>query len=289
MSLEVVLLTSEGAWQRALAHRIAGVPDVRLRGVVVQRIAGTNSSAWIRKNLRRQPLQVASKIVQRLLFQKPLRQIDEEALRVFGSGGQMKEWPNVPLLEVDDINGAECVSWLRDITPDVIAVSGTKIVRSPIFALAPARGLLNLHTGISPFYKGGPNCTLWCLARREPQFVGATLHSLDAGIDTGAIFLTEQVHVEERDTHASLVCKAVALGHDQYARVLEATARGEVLAGVAQGEIGSGRTFYTREWNVLQLARAVGFARSGQLARWVRAGRPGAGEVRLVNVLEKKV
>lgn len=286
--LKVVLLISEGAWQRALAHRVGEVPGVRLGGIVIQHIASTSSASWVRRNLRRQPLQVASKVAQRLFFRSALQQIDNEAVKVFGLDGQVRAWPEVPMLEVDDINGAECVAWVRGLEPDVIAVSGTKIVKAPIFAIAPPRGLLNLHTGISPFYKGGPNCTLWCLAKGEPQFIGATLHVLDEGIDTGGILVTAQARVEEGDSAASLVCKAVALGHDLYARVLEAMARGQVLVATPQRELGEGRTYYTREWNVVQLARALRFVRSGRLSRWVRSGRCGLESVRLVDALEPK-
>ena len=285
--MKVVLLLSEGPWQRALAHRIAGVPGVRLSGLVIQHIASTSSAAWAKKALRRQPLQLASKVLQRLLFRRDLQRIDDEAVRTFGRAGQVLPWPGVPTLEVDDINGSECVQWVREKEPDLIAVSGTKIVKAPIFDIAPPRGLLNLHTGISPFYKGGPNCTLWCLAQGEPQFIGATLHTLDPGIDTGSIFITQQVEIEEDDTAATLVCKAVALGHDLYERVLSAMARGQVLEAVPQRDLGEGRTFYTREWNVLHLARALRFVRSGRLASWVRAGRPAKDTVRLVDVLEK--
>ncbi len=287
-SLKVVLLLSEGVWQRALAHRLATVPGVRLSGIVIQHSASTKSPEWIRKNLKTQRGQVASKIAQRLFFGRALQDIEDRALQVFGRGGEPLPWPRVPTLEVSDINGEECVRFLRDLASDVIAISGTKIIKAPIFKIAPRRGLLNLHTGISPFYKGGPNCTLWCLANSEPQFIGSTLHVLDEGIDTGNLLITAQVRIEEADTAASLVCKSVALGHDLYARVLGAMAKGVELKAIPQSEIGTGRTYYTREWNVVQLVRALRFVGQGRLKRWVQEGRPGLSDVRLVNVLEGK-
>ena len=169
--LSVILLLSEGPWQRALAHRIASVPGVRIVGIVLQHIPGTSSLAWIRKNLRRQPVQVASKVTQRLFFRSALQRIDSAAIEVFGEHGQPRAWPDVPLLEVSDINAPDSVAWMRARQPGLICVSGTRMIKQPIFDLAPAHGLLNLHTGISPFYKGGPNCTLWL-----PRRGGAAVH-----------------------------------------------------------------------------------------------------------------
>ncbi len=287
-SLKVVLLLSEGVWQHALAHRLANVPGVRLSGIVIQHRASTESPEWLRANLKSQRGQAASKIAQRLFFRGALQGIEERAMQVFGRAGQPLPWPRVPTLEVSDINGGECVAFVRGLAPDAIAVSGTETIKEPIFQLAPPRGLLNLHTGIAPFYKGGPNCTLWCLANGEPQFIGASLHVLDEGAGAGGLLVTAQARIEESDTAASLVCKSVSLGHEMYVRVLAAMAKGAEIKAVPQSELGPGRTYHAREWSVARLVSALRFVGQGKLRRWVQAGRPGAKDVRLVNALEGK-
>ena len=61
---------------------------------------------------------------------------------------------------------------------------------------------------------------------------------------------------------------------------------GRTLKPVCQAEIGQGRTYLTREWNVLHLARAVRFVESGALARWVLSGKPGMSRVRLIDAVD---
>lgn len=283
--VRVALLTSDSPCQRALAQRIATVPGVTLAGLVVQEIQSTMRMAWVKRAVTKDSRLLANKALQRLFYGRVLRQIPVEEVRHFGGGGVPLPWPDTRLVRVKYINGKSAVEALLQIRPDLIAVSGTRLVKEPIFALNPPRGLVNLHTGISPFYKGGPTCTLWCLANHEPQFIGSTVHVLDLGIDSGDILLTAQTPVEAGDSLETLMWKTVALGHDLYTAVLEALACGLPLQAVPQGQVGKGRTYMTREWTVFRLARAVRYIRSGGLQQWVAAGRAGLDAVRLVDAI----
>lgn len=282
--MRVVLLTSDYTWHRALASRLASIPGVTLAGVIVQGIPSTMNLRWIRRAIVKQPLMLASKVLQSLFYSRVLSEISREEMRRFARHGAPLSWPAVPITQVRDINGEEAVTTIRAFKPELIAVSGTRLIKEPIFELKPLLGLINLHSGISPYYKGGPNCTLWCLANHEPQFIGSTVHALTLGIDSGPILMSAQTAVNADDTLAGLVCKAVATGHDLYVETIKAFADGRKIEFVTQDEIGNGRTYLTREWNVLQLARAVRYVRSGQLARWVESGRPGGEKVKLVNM-----
>lgn len=281
--MRVVLLTSDYAWHRALANRLMSIPGVILAGVIVQEIPSSMSLRWVRRAVIKQPLSLASKVLQRLFYSGVFAEIDREEIRQFGRHGTPLPWPTVQITRVRDINAQQAVTRIKALEPDLIAVSGTKLIKEPIFDLKPPSGLVNLHSGISPYYKGGPNCTLWCLANQEPQFIGSTVHVLTMGIDSGPILMSAQAHIAADDTLARLVCKAVATGHDLCMQTVQAMADGRQIESVPQDEIGKGRTYLMREWNVLQLARAARYVRSGQLARWVESGRPGMEKVKVVN------
>ena len=217
--LRVVLLTSDSPWQRSLAKRLAEDDALSLVGVVVQSMQGNMRWTWIGRALRRQPVRLAKKIIMRLVLRRVVDEIAATELAWFGESGKALEWPGVPLLRVEDINGREVVHFLEGLRPDVGAVSGTRMIKDPIFAVRPPDLLLNLHTGLSPYYKGGPNCTLWALSRQEPNLVGATIHVLDPGIDSGDILLTEFTPLEASDTLGNAVFRTVSHGHDMYVRV----------------------------------------------------------------------
>jgi hypothetical protein len=279
--MKVTLLTSDSPAQRALAHRIHDEPELDLAGIVVQEVLGTRRWDWIRDTGLRHPTRLLSKVLQRTVLARPLGEILAAEAERFGHD---RPWPPVPLVEVTDVNGAEAVAFVQSTAADVIAVSGTKIVRAPIFAVAPARGLLNLHTGISPYVKGGPNCTLWCLAKGEPQLIGATIHVLDPGIDSGPIVTTAQLDIAGDETPGQLVAGTTALGHDLYVAALRELARHGTLRSVPQATLGEGTTYFTRQWNVVELGRALRFVRGGRLRRWVADGRPAPEPPRLVEL-----
>ena len=74
-----------------------------------------------------------------------------------------------------------------DIPPCDYAVNGGvgAILRRPVLS-HPRTGFLNAHPGLLPEYRGvDPVC--WALHRGDP--LGATVHLMDEGIDTGPILL----------------------------------------------------------------------------------------------------
>jgi hypothetical protein len=77
------------------------------------------------------------------------------------------------------------VAAMRALAPDVVLVFGTEILRHEVIA-SFGGNLINLHLGLSPYYRGS-GTNFWPLVNREPEYVGATIHYLDAGIDSGPI------------------------------------------------------------------------------------------------------
>jgi len=83
-------------------------------------------------------------------------------------------------------NSADGLATLRAVAPDVIvSIRYRRILRDAAIAV-PRHGVLNLHSGILPDYKG-VMATFWAMLHREAQ-IGATLHRIvDSGIDTGPV------------------------------------------------------------------------------------------------------
>jgi folate-dependent phosphoribosylglycinamide formyltransferase PurN len=81
--------------------------------------------------------------------------------------------------------------------PDVVLVFGTGILREPLLSAFAGR-IINIHLGLSPYYRGA-GTNFWPLVNREPEYVGATIHYLDAGIDTGPIIAHARPLIERGD------------------------------------------------------------------------------------------
>ena len=107
------------------------------------------------------------------------------------------------------INDQEYVNFIKERNPDVILVMGTCLLSREIMKLAPY--VINLHTGLSPYYRGG-NTNLWPFINLEYGFFGVTIHHLSSGIDSGDIIYTKRLQVSRLDNFFSINSKSIVLG-----------------------------------------------------------------------------
>jgi methionyl-tRNA formyltransferase len=127
--------------------------------------------------------------------------------------------------------------------PDIIAVFGTGLIRGPLLS-AGRLGVINLHGGLSPRYRGS-DCTFWALYNREFDQIGCTLHFIDPGIDTGDLIAHISPEVTESDDESKLFWRAVRDSAAVYAECLERLECGEAL-GQKQREKGNLYLFKSR-------------------------------------------
>ena len=71
---------------------------------------------------------------------------------------------------------------------DVILVFGASFIRGALAEALVDRRAVNIHMGVSPFYRGTAT-NFWALHDRLPDYVGATVHLLGSGLDSGPMLL----------------------------------------------------------------------------------------------------
>jgi hypothetical protein len=122
---------------------------------------------------------------------------------------------------VSTVNGPDAVATIESMRPDVIIQAGAGILRPQIFNLARI-ACLNMHHGIAPLIRG-MNSIYWGLWENQPQWIGSTIHKIDAGIDTGDVLAYAPVRPRHPgEGFAPLFVRATEQGID---RMLEALAR----------------------------------------------------------------
>jgi methionyl-tRNA formyltransferase len=159
---------------------------------------------------------------------------DEEAKFFFGNDKPALARPEL-VVEVPHINHAEVGALADRLRPDVIAVFGTGLIRGPLLA-AGRLGIINLHGGLSPRYRGS-DCTFWAMYNGELDQIGCTLHFINPGIDTGDLIAHICPEVTEDDDESTLFWRGVLDSADTYANCLDRLERGETL-GQKQQEKG---------------------------------------------------
>ncbi|WP_462170079.1 formyl transferase [Pseudoalteromonas xiamenensis] len=116
------------------------------------------------------------------LIEKLPHQI-EQRFRTFS---QLATKCHCVLKTVNNINDTESLAALQALNPDLIlSIRYGCILKEQAIAI-PNHGILNLHSGILPQYRG-VMATFWSMKNSE-TLIGTTLHRIsDASIDTGEI------------------------------------------------------------------------------------------------------
>lgn len=247
--MKLLFFASPQGNQRALAHKIARhVPIAAIVTVTPRR-------SWTKKpSLPKRVRALASRVLS-FPVGLPLRRAWFGMLAHYDR--LYPDFPGPPL-EVADINSDEVLALVEREQPDLVIVSGTNLLKPPLIeAIGRTGKVVNLHTGISPYIKGGPNCTNWCLALRRFDLIGNTVMWLDAGIDSGAIIATERTPLTGRESLTQLHIAVMEHAHALYLRCIRLFAEGKALPSVRQDDLGAGRLFLTRHWTTLPMAKAV--------------------------------
>jgi methionyl-tRNA formyltransferase len=106
---------------------------------------------------------------------------------------------------------------------------------------------INLHSGLSPYYRGTWSYG-WPIVNNEPEYIGATVHHVDPGIDTGDVIYQTRPVLDETDDLNTIFLKVVAEGIELVADAIEGmTARGGVESWRQPKE--AGRLYLSRDPN----------------------------------------
>ena len=67
---------------------------------------------------------------------------------------------------------------------DVYVVFGSSFIKGDLCDFLSENSALNIHVGTSPYYRGS-SCNFWAMYDGNPDYVGATIHQLTKGLDSG--------------------------------------------------------------------------------------------------------
>ncbi len=257
----IILLCGNAPNQRALANKIAKAYS--LKGIVIE----TNLS---KKKIKFK--QYVHKIASRLFLNK----LNSAWNFMMGKYRQeYPEWPSCEILNTNNINSKEVLDFCKNSNADLYMVSGTRIIKKELLTLSPKLGIINLHTGLSPYVKGGPNCTNWCLSTSDFHLIGNTVMWLDEGIDTGNLIKTDFVSFTGDEDLNGIHWKVIEHAHTIYLQTV-----GLIIdhkknkPGIVQSTIEEGKTYYNNMWNFKEQFKAIQnlktfrkFVKSGEMEK----------------------
>lgn len=151
----------------------------------------------------------------------------------------------VAAVPAGEINLPEWTDRMQAADVEMIAVYGSSILREPWLAAFPQR-MVNMHLGLSPYYRGAAT-NFWPLYYAEPEYVGATIHVIDPGVDSGPILRHARPWIYPDDSAHSIGNQAIRAGAAALSRTLFEYATGQI-APVPQWDVPTSRYFRNRDF-----------------------------------------
>jgi len=91
---------------------------------------------------------------------------------------------------------------------DVYVVFGASYIKGWLIDVLVEHRAINIHMGLSPYYRGS-SCNFWALYDNNPSYVGATIHLLSKGLDSGDMLLHCVPKLQSKDTPFDFTMRSV--------------------------------------------------------------------------------
>jgi folate-dependent phosphoribosylglycinamide formyltransferase PurN len=236
--MKIVLLCDAQHNQVALANKIA--ERFSLGGIVVESRAGKIKS-----------IRTFSGLIEGILNKTVFNSLRKAWFGMLDHYKTLYDsFPATAIKTVSDINDDATIDFINLIKPDLLMVSGTSLLRKKILSIPVTRGIINLHTGLSPYIKGGPNCTNWCIATGQWHLIGNSVMWIDAGIDSGDLICTSLTTFTGMENLLEIHIKVMDHAHQIYLDTVKKI-RDDFnnCPRVKQSGIASGVVYYNKQWN----------------------------------------
>ena len=153
--------------------------------------------------------------------------LSNEEIKYFGDLRSWNPQCQIVVCEKGEINTAPIEDKIRRSNPDICFVFGTSILKKNIFEI-PKFGCINIHTGLTQHYRG-VDSAFWSIFEENLDGLVATIHSINAGIDTGNVIYQSIPRIEKDDTYMSLFLKSCHAGFEEVLKNSEDLVSGNYL------------------------------------------------------------
>ena len=122
------------------------------------------------------------------IMKKYFKNVVNAQSKMFGNSHINGKNKNIHLfpLQSGDLNKCSTDTLSNFLKSDVYVVFGSSYIKGDLVDFLIKNKALNIHIGVSPYYRG-TDCNFWALFDDNPHIVGATIHLLSKGLDSGAI------------------------------------------------------------------------------------------------------
>ena len=208
---KAIILATEGITTNLLYHTLSNHFDT------VEVMLESKVSKWTFIKTRLKKLGIIEVLGQVLFMRliqpkliKASQQRQEKIIQSHGRNGT--EIPKEDLTFIQSVNDHITLELIKQANAGYIFVNGTRIISKRAIE-SIGLPLINIHTGITPAYRG-VHGGYWALFNKEPHLFGTTLHLIDQGIDSGQIISQKVGSITTEDSFATYPIIQYCIGLD---------------------------------------------------------------------------
>ena len=167
--MKITLFTSSEARHIALAEALADVADELCVCTEVRTFFSGEVDDFFQKSD---------------IMAKYFSHVNRAQETVFGHPRPFPKKAHVMAMKLGDLTKVP-TEWLGPfLDSDLFVVFGASFIRNPLISFLVKKRAINIHMGISPLYRGN-SCNFWAAYDGRADLIGATIHELTAGLDSG--------------------------------------------------------------------------------------------------------
>ena len=149
---------------------------------------------------------------------------------------------HIPVWQTRDVNAAETIEFLRSCEPELlVSAYFSQILKSEILQV-PGLGVLNIHPGWLPAYRGAM-AYFWVLHNRSDRG-GVSVHWIDEGIDTGELLEQRGFKIAEKATQETVLAMTAVIGSRLLGRVIRRLQQGRSPIGHVRSDDSGEADYY---------------------------------------------
>jgi hypothetical protein len=137
---------------------------------------------------------------------------------VFGPGSFCPRQVRQRAIRIGDLNLLEFSDLGPALDSDIFVVFGSSYIKGKLADFLVEHRAYNIHMGVSPYYRGS-STNFWALYDCRPEYVGATIHLLTSGLDSGPMLFHALPPAEAMEPFL-LGMRAVRSAHNGLVRAL---------------------------------------------------------------------
>ena len=241
----VVLYSAGHVGSATILNRLLDAPEFEVVGIVKSQSVPFSRKGL--KRLRRHLRKVGWRFGWLMFWQQLMQAVGFLLGGLLPSKRRLKPaWKlardrNIPLFDCDNVNHDDTLRFIKSFDPELLVSAYFNQILKPKAIRIPRVGVLNVHPGWLPAYRGAM-VYFWVLKNGEEQG-GVTVHWIDEGIDTGPILARRTFRLTAGMTQQRVLLLTAVIGAGLLKRIARRLNNGETPKPLEQDQLPEARYY----------------------------------------------